>query len=349
MRRALSLLSFGLAFTFAPAAAGADGLPVPVDGAETASVAAPDGDGPRYATVSNGRRTTLLQIDRDGGEILGSRTIDGEYSIPLVSIDGTPSGISGDGSRLVLIHPRQGLEFPRDESSFVVVDIVDGRMRPQPPLTLRGDFSFDALSPDGLSLFLIEYTSTNYNDYAVREYDLANHRLLPDPVLVAHEVSPGEMRGLPMTRASSPDGAWEFTLYDGGGGRGDTPFIHTLDTERGISHCIDLPMLDGNQAWRAGFDLADDGTLNVTRGAQTVAMLDTDTFALTEPLAPELTATTEGGDGIPGGVVIGASIAAITLLVGAAVGLRRRRSRAALPPDPFASREPEAERERVST
>ncbi len=199
-----------------PPAAAADGLPVPVDGANPASVVAPNGDGPRYATVDAGEDTQLLRIDREGGEITAARRIDGEFSVPLVAIDGSPSGLSADGETLALINPRT--RFPRRESTFVIVDVgANGGLRPREPFTLEGDFSFDALSPDGRIMFLVEYTSRDYNDYAVREYDLARERLLPDPVLVAHEVSPDEMRGLPLTRATSPDGVWEYTLYNGGG------------------------------------------------------------------------------------------------------------------------------------
>jgi hypothetical protein len=347
MSRVVVSLAFTLAaLALTAPAAGADGLPVPVDGAKNASVVQPDGDGPRYATVTDGDETTVLQIDQEGGEILRSETVDGEFVIPLVSIDGTPAGISGDGSRLVLIHPRQNFRFPREESSFVVVDIAtDGKMTAQEPVILRGDFSFDAVSPDGSSLFLVEYPTRDYNDYSVREYDLARDRLLPDPVLVAHEVSPGEMRGLPQTRATSPDGAWEYTLYDGGSRARDTAFIHVLDTERGISHCIDLAMVNGNEAWRVGFELTDGGgTLDVVRGDETLAKLDTESFALTEPIAPELTVTSDGSDG-PTGLAIGAIVVGSVLLVGTAFGLRRRRQTASLPPDPFGPGEPKAEEE----
>jgi hypothetical protein len=338
------------------AAAKADGLPVPMDGFGTTTAVAPDGDGSRYATVSMGGRTAVHEIDQDGGEVTETRKIRGEYTIPLVAIDGTPSGVSADGSTLALISPRTDFDFPRRETSFVIVDIGSGRMRPEPPLTLRGDFSFDALSPDGRIMYLIEYLSRDYNNYAVREYDLLRDRLLPDPVLVAHEVSPGEMRGLPMTRATSPDGRWEYTLYNGGGRRSDEAFIHTLDTERGISHCVDLAMVNGNEAWRVGLELTDDGgTLNATRGGQTLAMLDTETFALTEPLAPELTETPDAGGSSPSGLAIGAIAVGAVLLIGTALGLRRRRQATTLPADPFGpgelvdSAKQEPERDRVST
>lgn len=360
MSRAVVCLGSLIAFVVlsVPGAQGA-GAPIPYDSSPDASVVAPNGEGPRYATVSNGGQTTILQIDQDGGEILGSRTIDGVYAIPVVAVDGTSAGLSSDGSRLVLFEPRWfRFQFPREQSKFVVVDIrSNGRMQVERRFALPGDFSFDALSPDGLGLYLTEYPSRDLNDYAVREYDLERRRLLSDPVLVAHEVSPGEMRGLPMTRATSPDGRWEYTLYNGGGGRGDEAFIHTLDTERGISHCVDLPMVSGQEAWRIGLELTDGGgTLNATRGGETLAMLNTETFALTEPLAPELTVAPEGG-GRPSGLAIGAIAVGIVLLVGTALGLRRRRGSTALPPDPFGPDEPaggevpdhDHPRDRVST
>ena len=328
--------------TIAPTAAGADGLPVPMDGLGPASIVAPGGDGPRYATVEAGKDTELLRIDQDGGEIMGTKTIDGEFTVPLVALDGTASGLSANGSTLALISPRTNFNFPRRETEFVIVDIQGNRMRPREPLTLPGDFSFDALSPDGRIMYVIEYTSRDYNDYAVREYDLQTERLLPDPVLVAHEVDPDEMRGLPLTRATSADGRWEYTLYNGGGGRKDVAFIHTLDTERGISHCVDLTMVDGNEAWRVELALAGDGgSLDVTRGGTTLASLDTETFGLSAPTTtPALPADASEGGGLSG-LAIGAIIAGIVAAAGAALGLRRRRRAAALPADPFGPDQPE--------
>ena len=356
-RALMSVFTACAALAFAPGAAGADGLPVPVDGAEGASVTQPDGGGPRYTTVSNGQTTTLLQIDQDGGEILGSLTVDGHFTIPLVATDGTASGISGDGSRLVLIKPRSGLQFPREESSFVVVNIrEDGRMRAQPPFALRGDFSFDALSPDGLSLFLIEYTTRDYNDYVVREYDFAEGGLVSEPVLVPDE-EPGEMRGLPQTRVTSADGRWEYTLYDGAG---KEPFIHGLDTVESTSVCIDLPQLDtGRDIFSAGLTLPPGGdTLSVTgKGGELVATVDTETFEVSDPPAPASSAPAEpGDDGGISGVAVGAIAAGIVLVAGTAIGLRRRRRDTVLPADPFGPEPPEThaesqsdpDRERVS-
>ena len=57
---------------------------------------------------------------------------------------------------------------------------------------------------------------------------LGRSRLLPAPVVDPRE--PDErMRGMPITRATTADGRWEYTLYDG---TGSYPFVHALDTVR---------------------------------------------------------------------------------------------------------------------
>ena len=52
------------------------------------------------------------------------------------------------------------------------------------------------------------------------------------------------MEGSPMTRATSADGRWVYTLYSRPGGY---PFVHALDTVNGVAHCIGLPWR-GDQA-----------------------------------------------------------------------------------------------------
>jgi hypothetical protein len=324
--------------------AAADGLPVPMDGLGVTSTIAPGGAGARYATVPAGRDTQLLRIDQDGGEVIGTRAIKGDFTIPLVALDGTSAGLSGDGSTLALITPRTNFRrFPREQTSFLIVDVGEtGRLRPRQPLTLRGDFSFDALSPDGRTMYLVEYTSADYNDYAVREYDLTHGRLLKDPVQFSHEVAPGEMRGLPMARTTSPDGRWAYTLYNGGGRARDEAFVHILDTVDGISHCINLPDISGREAWNLHLQLdAGGGALNVQRGGRVLATMDTETYAVTKPPPPKPAAAgSEPDGGGISGVVIGAFVAVVMLTAGAGLAIRRRRG-GSLPPDPFGPGKPE--------
>jgi hypothetical protein len=347
MRRVVAAMSFAMLVLTgaAPSGAAADGLPVPMDGFGRTSIVAPDGEGPRFATIPAGANTKLLRIEQDGGEITGTRTIKGEFTIPLVALDGTASGLSADGTTLALISPRVHVRrFPRRETRFLIVDVGERRLRAREPqtLTLRGDFSFDALSPDGRTMYLVEYTSRDYNDYAVREYDLDHGRLLPDPVQFSHEVEPGEMRGLPMARATSSDGRWAYTVYNGGGGRRDEAFIHILDTVDGVSHCIELPAIGGDEAWDVQLDLPAGGTaLNVMRGDLVLESMDTETYAVTEPQPPGAAAPRESTGGGVSAVAIGAILAGLALLVGTALRIRRRRV-GVLPPDPFGAGGPEA-------
>jgi hypothetical protein len=345
MRRVTAAVSCAMLIVLGGAAsqAAADGLPVPMDGLGVTSTIAPGGAGPRYATVPAGRDTQLLRIDQDGGEVTGTRAIKGDFTIPLVALDGTSAGLSADGTTLALITPRTNFRrFPREETSFLIVDVGEtGRLRPREPLTLPGDFSFDALSPDGRTMYLVEYTSADYNDYAVREYDLTRGRLLKDPVQFSHEVAPGEMRGLPMARATSPDGRWAYTLYNGGGRARDEAFIHILDTVDGISHCINLPDISGREAWNLHLQLdAGGGALNVHRGGRVLATMDTEKYAVTKPPPRKRAPATSESDGGISGVTIGAILAAVALLAGAGFSIRWRRA-GSLPPDPFGPGKPE--------
>src|SRR5918999_450930 len=310
MRRVAAAMSFALLIVLAGATsrAAADGLPVPMDGLGVTTTIAHGGEGPRYATVPAGMDTQLLRIEQDGGEVTGTRTINGDFTIPLVAIDGTSAGLSADGTTLALITPRTNFRrFPREETSFVIVDVDrTGRLGPREPLTLRGDFSFDALSPDGRTMYLVEYTSPDYNDYAVREYDLTRGRLLKDPVQFSHEVAPGEMRGLPMARATSPDGRWAYTLYNGGGGVRDEAFIHILDTVDGVSHCINLPGISGREGWNVQLELPPGGgALDVQRGDRVVASMNTKSYAVTKP-RPGASDRSESDAGGASPVAIGA-------------------------------------------
>jgi hypothetical protein len=318
-RLALALIALGSFCT--PASAGADGLPLPVEGADDASV--PSLDGPyRYAAVSNGDRTTVLQIVMDGGRIFRSRTIDGTFSVPLVAYDGTASGLPADGDTLVLIKPRAA--FPRTTTDFVVLDTAT--LKPQRSVHLNGDFSFDAISPDGRRMYLIHYESPrNPLDYEVRAYDLERDRLVRDPIVDPDE--PGErMAGFPMARKTSPDGRWAYTLYAGG----DESFIHALDTKRLTAQCIDLDDVRPRDLYQLGLNLdPDSGELTVLEQGRPLAVVDPDTFEASrpppEPVAADATAAGGSDDGTSwvGWAALGGGLALIAGLV--AVLWRRRR------------------------
>jgi hypothetical protein len=218
-----------------PGQAMADGLPIL--GVDASRTGLTDGSGSRYVTLAANRGTVVARIEVRGGEIATSRLLRGSFTIPAVAYDGSPSGLSADGRTLVLVRPR--VVFPQRQTTFSIVDTQALRVRDV--FALEGDFSFDAISPDGSTVYLIHYLSPrDLTRYEVRAFDPASGRLLPGPVVDPSE--PDErMAGMPISRATSPDGRWAYTLYDG---NQHEPFIHALDTVGRRAVCIDLPQLE---------------------------------------------------------------------------------------------------------
>jgi len=188
----------------------------------------------RYVTLS-GTQSTMLEAIRAGdGHVLRWRNIPGGWGIPFVTYNGTTGGLARNGRALVLGESAFGGGL-RNRSTFAVVDPKTfGYER----ISLRGDFAFDALSPDARRLYLIQHVSaTNLNRYLVREYDLDADRLLPGAI--ADRTQRGwVMQGSPLARTTSANGRFVYTLYQNPGGY---PFVHALDTVRASAHCIGLP------------------------------------------------------------------------------------------------------------
>jgi hypothetical protein len=213
-------------------AASADGPPITSLDAGPNGVIQPAGED-RFAAHPLATKTVLTRSQTKGGRVLQASIIEGRWGVPVVANDGTSGGLSADGSTLVLM--RIARSYPRRHTSFAVIDT--GPLALRDTVELDGEWGFDALSPDGRWLYLIEQlSSVDRTRYAVRVYDLEKDRLLEKPVADPRE--PDErMRGFPITRATGPEGRWEYTLYAGG----EHPFIHALDTVRRSSLCLDLP------------------------------------------------------------------------------------------------------------
>ncbi|OAI54885.1 hypothetical protein AYO48_04490 [Gaiella sp. SCGC AG-212-M14] len=257
-------------------AARADGLPVLGVDVGATGVATPSGQA-RYVTVPAGADTIAERINARGGRISASLLLPGSFTIPAVAYDGSASGLSGDGHTLVLIEPRAS--FPRAETKLAVLDTRPLLWRTT--ITLPGDFSFDAVSPNGSLLYLIQYTSAlDPTKYNVRVYDLDSSRLVKAPIVDPH--ARGEkMRGQPLTRATSSEGRWAYTLYDGGG---KAPFVHALDTSNRTARCIDLDALAGTDLTHLGLKLdSRHGLLSVTRGARPALNVDLASFQVRPP------------------------------------------------------------------
>jgi len=254
--------------------AAADGGPSPGVLTGWDGVLSPNG-AVRYVTLSGrGGWTNVAAVRVRGGRSLNFKGVRGFYGVPLVTQNGAAGGLSRDGRTLIL--STWPSTQPGAVSRFAVLDTR--RLRVHRIVTLRGSYSYDALSPDAETLYLIQYVpgSTSVR-YRVRAFDLVAGRLLPGAI--ADKRLWGDyMRGSPVSRATTADGGWVYTLYSKPDGTG---FVHALDAAHRAAVCVNLP-------WRRmttelGYvRLALDGKDLILRqhGLGKLAAIDTQSFAV---------------------------------------------------------------------
>lgn len=302
-----------------------------------ASGVAVNGSEYRYVAISPGtpgKVTVVSRIEQQGGRVSRWWYLPGSYYVPAVAYDSSGGGLSADGRWLVL--QRTPLPpLPPSKTRFAVLDTErslayrgPGRLPRSRHLfsfiDLPGDFSFDAISPDGSTIYLIHHLSKFWGpdytaNYEVRALDTASGKLLPHPIVDPKEPDE-QMTGLPVTRAMSPDGRWAYTLYDG-----KEPFVHALDTVGRRAVCVDLPQLEHQRnLFRLKLRLEQSGRkLTViahpatAHGSQPLLSIDTRSFAV-----EEVGLAGSGPDGTPWLAAGLAALAAAALLV-----LWRRRGR----------------------
>src|SRR5438067_670280 len=144
-RQALSAVIGGLLAGAIVGAAPAHADGGPVLGAVAAAnhaIAVPGGEA-RDEARQAGRGTIVRSRDGDGRWV--SARLPGHYGVPVVAYDGAASGLSADGRTLVLVRPRT--RFP--ETSTRMAILATRTLRVERYVRLRGDFIFDAMSPDG--------------------------------------------------------------------------------------------------------------------------------------------------------------------------------------------------------
>jgi hypothetical protein len=313
MRRALLAAAMLLA---AATPAHAAGGPVP-PAFGGAGVSAPGGD--RFVALYAGAdRTLIARIRRPDATVGRSRVMRGSYGVPGVTYDGINTGLSADGSTLVLAGPLAAMS-----TALRVLDTTTLRVRRD--IRLRGMNTVDAISPDGRWLYLVDYRNGAAAAYDVRAYDLERNRLLSKPVVDPRE--PDEkLQGLPITRVSSADGRWAYTLYTGG-----KAFIHALDTEGRTAVCIDLPAAVNTDP--SGVRLKLDGDTLRVLGSGPLAQVDLHTFKVSEPAAaaaapkPKPAATAAPGAKTDGGPPVVLWLLPLVALGAVAVFARQRRAR----------------------
>ena len=283
--------------------------------------------GLRYVALPAPGGTTLAKIDAANGSVNSSRTLPGRWGIPLVAVDGSTGGVSAGGRTLVLAQPPGARLLPA-RSRFAIVDPVGMRLRRV--ITLEGAFFFDAISPDGRTLYLIQHTSAQHVfSYTVRSYDLRTGRLGRRAIVDKSELNE-RMAGYPLSRATSADGVWAYTLYQKPHG---SMFVHALNTRTATAHCVNIPPLSQSEPLTLSLSGA---RLDVVASGKVLASMDTRTFrvraghALPPPAASrEAHPTAAAGAGDSQVVVLALTAVGVVVAGAFAAVLVRRRSRTA--------------------
>jgi hypothetical protein len=174
-------------------------------------------DGTRFVSVHTVQRTTsyLSTHSLPAGTRLSWRKLPRRSGL---------AGVSRTGARVVL-----SVDGARGMTTFAVAD----RGRVVRTVRLRGAYELETLSPDGKRLFLIHWR--NRGGYDLETYDLATGRLRP--TLMLEDGEPEKLVGQAWRGVATRDGRWLLTLYL----KGRESFVHALDLQRGIGHCVDLP------------------------------------------------------------------------------------------------------------
>jgi len=188
-----------------------------------------------YVAEQHDGKTTLRALDLATEQTLRETTIDGGYSLPMITPDSVMGGLSPDGRWLALT-ARAG----RQQTQFVVLDTA---FKQQPrQVALDGYFLYDGLNNGGTSLFLTESLGDDPTaKYKVRRYDLTRGAL--DPNVIVDKLDGTQiMSGVRQTAVASKNGSWLYSLYLN---PSHGPFIHALPINEaeqvGLAFCIDLP------------------------------------------------------------------------------------------------------------
>jgi len=228
------------------------------------AVASPDGS--VYYALEGSAPTTLRWTDAKTGRAITQLTLAGAYAFANEA-GPAPAGFSPNGRWLVLVGESGA------KSSFAIVDTSLVRLAAF--AEVPGPFTYDAISDDGSSLYLIERitpeaarqlpgVNATYG-YRVRVYDVPagkmSETLVVDVKLAAQTDGnnaetrlDGIMSGIYQSSVPSRDGRWNFSFYYNPS-RG--PFIHVLHLDSRSAFCIlDLPLVSGGFEKRLGWSLA---------------------------------------------------------------------------------------------
>ena len=253
----------------AAAGAQANGSPYSPGLVQGASGVLDPSGGLRFVTLATPRSTVVAAIGVRSGRVVRSNVLRGFYGVPIVAWDGSTGGVSGDGRTLFLASYGP---LPGDAGVTPFVVLRTKTLRKIRAFKLPGSWAYDAISPDGSTVYLIEYLSAGSSPrYRVRSLDTLAGRVDSEAIVDRRE-DEALMRGQPVTRKISLDGRWAYTLY---ARQKDEPFVHALDTVEREAYCIDLPLRLGQLEQMAlRLRLGQHGELQVRKGRITVAVVD---------------------------------------------------------------------------
>jgi hypothetical protein len=240
-------------------------------------ITSPSGD-VRYVARLAGSSTKVIVIRRSDGRVLHTRSVPGDWGLQAATLQGGLTGLSGDGRLLALTPPTRGQ--PLTVSTFVLLRAP--ALASVRTIRLRGDFTIDALSPRGRTLYLIQHlVGSDGSRYQVRAYDVRASKLLPR-VVVDKRQAGWTMRGYPVARAATRDASRVYTLY-----RNDNnyPFVHALDTVHMTAVCVGLPLNWANPTTldNVRLTLSDNGRTLTVKGPHLgkPVTIDTRTYKIT--------------------------------------------------------------------
>jgi hypothetical protein len=193
----------------------------------------PSPDWSRYYTIThlNGS-TQVTAVDPRSGRTLDQLTIPSGYNLTNLGFQGPAVGLSPNGQWLVLTGSKSYADG-KPYTTFVVGQ--SSLAEPFKQVRVPGDMTFDALSNDGQSLYLIE-TMGAIGHYQVRLFNVGSQSLAMQPVVDKRE--PTEpMNGVRGESLPAADANYVFTVY----ARNEGPFIHALPLDQPVAWCIELP------------------------------------------------------------------------------------------------------------
>jgi hypothetical protein len=177
--------------------------------------------------------SSLLDTDPQTGATLNTLLLPGTYLLPAATINGMPGGASPDGRWLVVESFERSATSVPTATHMLLIDTTSWKVKHR--ANLNGYFQFDAVSNDGLRLYLIQYL--NGKEYYVRLYDVSGSRL-EDNIVVDKSDGNQAMAGTRISGVTSPDGHWLFSMYVR---ENESPFVHALSLDGPFAFCLDLP------------------------------------------------------------------------------------------------------------